>query len=80
MVQTKNLGTVLIVYYDFVIRLSERCFVAEAVRTSEVALLQPAAINVYDYFDNCKFSIIIFGVFKIECFHFHFSKTSHNIL
>jgi hypothetical protein len=52
-VETKNLDTVLMLYY-YSIDKTEKCFNAEAARTSKVAYLKPAAVLVYDYYDNCK--------------------------
>jgi A-macroglobulin receptor binding domain len=44
------------VYY-YSIDENEKCLGAEAVKTSNVALLKPAPVRVYDYYDNCKFEI-----------------------
>jgi CD109 antigen len=53
-VETKDLDTVLMIYYNS-IGEKEVCLGAEAVKTSNVALLKPAPVSVYDYYDTCKF-------------------------
>jgi A-macroglobulin receptor binding domain len=55
-VETKDLDTVLIVYY-YSIGATEICLGAEAVKTSNVALLKPAPVRVYDYYDSSKFQM-----------------------
>jgi A-macroglobulin receptor binding domain len=57
-VETKDLETVLIVYY-YSIGVKEVCLGAEAVKTSNVALLKPAPVRVYDYYDNSKFKTVL---------------------
>jgi hypothetical protein len=52
-VVTENLETVLKVTYKSIDK-TEKCFDAEALKTSNVAFLKPAAVLVYDYIDNCK--------------------------
>jgi hypothetical protein len=77
-VETKDLDTVLMVYY-YSIGETEICLGAEAVKTSNVALLKPAPVRVYDYYDNCEFEI---DDFRFEDSHYVFisSETSQKIL
>jgi A-macroglobulin receptor binding domain len=42
------------VYY-YSIGEKEVCLAVEAAKTSNVALLKPAPVRVYDYYDNSKF-------------------------
>lgn len=65
-VETKNGDTVVVVYFDHLTR-KELCPTLDAFRTQKVAEQRPAAVTIYDYYDNCEFTNRFF--FK---FLFHF--------
>lgn len=56
--ETKNADTVAILYFDS-ITLKELCPTINAYRTHKVAKQKPAAVKIYDYYDNCKYIHII---------------------
>lgn len=51
-VETKDGDTVVIVYFDHIGR-KEICPTLDAFRTHKVAMQKPAAVTLYDYYDNC---------------------------
>lgn len=53
-VETKNGDTVVVVYFDHLTR-KELCPTLDAFRTQKVAEQRPAAVTIYDYYDNCEF-------------------------
>lgn len=52
-VETKNDDTTVVVYFDHLTR-KEVCPTLDAFRTQKVAIQVPAAVTLYDYYDNCK--------------------------
>lgn len=53
-VETRNGDTTVIVYFDHLTR-KELCPTLDAFRTQKVADQRPAAVTIYDYYDNCTF-------------------------
>lgn len=53
-VETKNGDTNVVLYFDSLDR-KETCPTLTAYRTHKVANQKPAAVRVYDYYDNCKY-------------------------
>jgi A-macroglobulin receptor binding domain len=79
-VETRALDTVLLIYY-YSIGVKDICLDAEAVKTSNVALLKPAPVRVYDYYDSCEFEISSYKIHDNSPFVFLFSsKTSQKVL
>lgn len=62
-VETKNEDSVVVIYFDH-LSLKEVCPTLDAFRTQKVAKLIPAAVTLYDYFDNCEFKIAF--IFHVE--------------
>lgn len=59
-VETANADTKIIVYFDHLTR-KEICPALDAFRTQKVAKQKPAAVTIYDYYDNCMcFELIRF--------------------
>lgn len=56
-VETKNGDTVVVIYFDY-IGQKELCPTLDAFRTQKVANQKPAAVTLFDYYDNCKFDLI----------------------
>lgn len=56
-VETKNGDTVLVIYFDNLDR-KERCPTMTAFRTHKVAEQKPAAVTVYDYYNNGKLRVV----------------------
>lgn len=52
-VETSESNTKVIVYFDH-LTIKELCPTLDAFRTQKVANQKPAAVTVYDYYDNCK--------------------------
>lgn len=52
-VETKDGDTVVVVYFDHIGR-KEICPTLDAFRTHKVAMQKPAAVTLYDYYDNCN--------------------------
>lgn len=55
-VETTNADTKVIVYFDHLTR-KELCPTLDAFRTQKVAKQKPAAVTIYDYYDNCMYYI-----------------------
>lgn len=87
-VETKNGDTVVVVYFDHLTR-KELCPTLDAFRTQKVAEQRPAAVTIYDYYDNCEFKNRFFfktNYYISNCiqiklmFLFIFSTSSASIL
>lgn len=52
-VETKNGETTIVVYFDS-LSSKEECLTFDGYRTHKVHEQKPAAIVIYDYYDNCK--------------------------
>lgn len=77
-VETKHGNTVVLVYFDHLSR-KEICPTLDAFRTQKVAEQRPAAVTIYDYYDNCEWndhvlfrndyfnSIFFFQFFPLFC-------------
>lgn len=55
-VETKNGETVAVIYFDSLTSESV-CPVVKAYKTHRVAQLKPAAVVVYDYYDDSKYPL-----------------------
>lgn len=51
-VETKDGDTVVVIYFEHIGR-KEICPTLDAFRTHKVAMQKPAAVTLYDYYDNC---------------------------
>lgn len=81
-VETKDGDTVVVVYFESIGR-KELCPTLDAFRTHKVAMQKPAAVTLYDYYDNCKLSPFSISVIQIQfnCkFHFCRSPSRPSIL
>lgn len=54
-VDTKNADTVAIVYFDY-ISVDPLHVVVDGFREHEVAEQKPAAMKIYDYYDDCEYN------------------------
>ncbi|XP_031630826.1 CD109 antigen-like isoform X2 [Contarinia nasturtii] len=52
-VETKNGDTIVVIYFDHLTR-KELCPTLDAFRTQKVAKQRPAAVTIYDYYDNSR--------------------------
>lgn len=52
-VETTNGDTTIVVYFDSLSK-NEECVTIDGYQTHKVAEKKPAAIVIYDYYDNCK--------------------------
>lgn len=65
-VETKHGHTVVVVYFDHLTR-KEICPTLDAFRTQKVADQRPAAVTIYDYYDNCKNVIPFLSILSLHC-------------
>lgn len=63
-VETKDGDTIIIIYFDDV-DVNEICTKIKAFRTHKVAEQKPAAIVVYDYYDNCELTLTFLNAFNL---------------
>lgn len=69
-VETKNGNSVVVVYFDHLTR-KELCPTLDAFRTQKVADQRPAAVTIYDYYDNCMLtSLFMFDLFQFIFVYF----------
>lgn len=53
-IETKDGETIVIVYIDHMNSKEELCVDIDAYRVHKVAEQKPAAVRIYDYYDDCK--------------------------
>jgi hypothetical protein len=57
-VDSQNADTLVVLYFDF-LGDKDVCIVVDATKTTNVALTKPVAVKVYDYYDNCKYNVVV---------------------
>ncbi|KAM7352888.1 thioester-containing protein 2 isoform 4-T4 [Cochliomyia hominivorax] len=66
-VETKNSDTIIIIYYDYLVAGEEVCFKVNAEKTHAVAKQKPAAITMYDYYNNDERATVYYEVKSSLC-------------
>lgn len=62
LVETKKGETVADIYIDQMTAYEEICVEFQGYRTHKVADNKPVPVQIYDYYDSCKFSIESFSI------------------
>lgn len=60
-VETRSGDTVMVIYFD-ALGTKELCPTVDAFRTHKVAMLKPAAVRVYDYYDTTRKALMFYRV------------------